>query len=434
MRPGILERLEEFLIVHELDEKGKQLIVAFSGGLDSTVLLHACSQLRLLAKLQAVYIDHGLQVESEAWADHCADVAKQWGVPFQAIRIDATPDTGQSPEEVARRCRYRELAKVMETCEHPVLLTAQHRDDQAETLLLQLMRGAGAAGLAGMPESKPFANGVQARPLLSFGRDELQVYADDNDLGWVEDPSNSDNRYDRNFLRNEVMPLLKQRWPSATKTIARSAGLLGQQDSLMEEQLRMYLPMVSDGLVFRGNKLEEIPEKSLAPLLRLWLSEQGVPAPSMAIAKEIEALLGHHADTLGAVSWGKEALRCAVRVFRGDLYLIDLKKEQQRCQLDKTTQRQWRLDQSYSLDELGVELSREVLQAQDIVLPPGLEQVSIAFNRSGSKKVHLVGHRHGKTLKNWFQEQAVPPWLRSYCPLLFDCDKLCAVINIDKLL
>ena len=201
--------------------------VAFSGGLDSQVLLHALAAGRELlpASLSALHVNHNLQPDAPAWAEHCRAVCAGLGIPYQALSVQAHPEPGESPEAAARVARYRALTGAVPA--GGVLLTAHHQDDQAETLLLQLVRGAGPKGLAAMPERTTVKGVTLLRPLLDVSRDTLHDYARRHDLTWVEDPSNTRTDYDRNFLRHDILPRLHARWPAIgpprSRTRARQA-------------------------------------------------------------------------------------------------------------------------------------------------------------------------------------------------------------------
>jgi tRNA(Ile)-lysidine synthase len=198
-----------------------RLWVAYSGGLDSHVLLHALvSQFAPAAlRLQAVHVDHGLASDAAAWARHCQRVCAALGVPLRRIRVNARPSKGESPEAAAREARYGALRSLLRGRE--CLLTAHHQDDQAETVLLQLLRGAGVRGLAAMPRLMPFGAGWLARPLLQWPREALCAYARRQHLDWVEDASNHDKGIDRNLLRQEVIPVLRRRWPAVCRVLVQ---------------------------------------------------------------------------------------------------------------------------------------------------------------------------------------------------------------------
>ena len=195
--------------------------VAFSGGLDSTALLHLLGLARsqLAAPVEAVHVDHQLQSASAAWTDHCREVCRQLEIPLQVLTVDAHPTPGQSPEAAARQARYAALSEMHRGDE--MLLTAHHVDDQAETLLLQLLRGAGVEGLAAMPMIRTWQGGWHARPLLDIPRRALHAWAQAQGLAWIEDPSNAHTTADRNYLRHEIMPRLLGRWPAAAGSWGR---------------------------------------------------------------------------------------------------------------------------------------------------------------------------------------------------------------------
>ena len=189
-----------------------QYHVAFSGGVDSHVLLHLLASQRetLPGSLGAVHVNHHIQQHAGDWEVHCRSVCEELDIPCHFLRVDGKARRGESPEAAARTARYRALADWLPA--DAVLLTGQHRDDQAETLLLQLLRGAGPRGLAAMPVVTELGNGRLVRPLLALRRADILDYAHQHRLRWVEDPSNADTRYDRNLLRHRVMPLLQQHW------------------------------------------------------------------------------------------------------------------------------------------------------------------------------------------------------------------------------
>jgi tRNA(Ile)-lysidine synthase len=209
--------------LHSLTRANKYL-VAYSGGLDSHVLLHLMSQLSdSEISIRAMYINHGLQKEARDWEIHCHKVCDELCIPFNSKALQIQTSTGVSLEEEARKKRYSALNTSLQKDE--VLLTAHHQNDQAETLLLQLFRGAGVQGLAAMPAIREFGSKenlrLHARPILNQTRQFLEAYAKENQLDFIEDPSNFDESFDRNFLRNIIMPQLRQRWPGIDKTISR---------------------------------------------------------------------------------------------------------------------------------------------------------------------------------------------------------------------
>jgi tRNA(Ile)-lysidine synthase len=216
-------------------EDGATLLIAFSGGLDSSVLLHALAAASRW-RLQVAHVHHGLQSAADAWADHCARQAAALGLPFSLHRVTVDPDSPDGPECAARDARYRALEAHAARCGAQVIVTAHHADDQAETLLHNLVRGAGVMGMAGMPEWRPAAHGTPARlrPLLGLSRAELEQLARAEGLSWIEDGSNADTRFARNYLRQDVLPRLAVRWPRVAQTLSGAARRLAEAQTLLD--------------------------------------------------------------------------------------------------------------------------------------------------------------------------------------------------------
>ncbi len=239
--------------------------IAFSGGLDSTVLLHLLAILaksETLPPLSAVHVHHGLQAAADAWPSHCQSICDRLGVPLRVMRVQVQP--GASLERAARDARYQAFTEVIWAGE--LLLTGQHRDDQAETLLFRLLRGAGVRGAAAMPVHRPLAGGHLVRPLLDVSRAELEAYADEHQLKWIEDPSNADIQFSRNYLRHRVIPTLTERWPQAVSSLARTAEHLGEAEALLGELACMDLQAADQPSRFPWLLL---PSLALGPLREL---------------------------------------------------------------------------------------------------------------------------------------------------------------------
>ena len=264
-----------------------RIFIGYSGGVDSHVLLHACAVLpEFEGKICAVYIHHGLQKAADDWATHCEKMAKNLGVQFLTFPVDAHSKRGQSPEEAARNARYEVLKKLL--TENDVLLIAQHREDQLETVLLQLFRGSGLKGLAGMPQKMAFGAGQLLRPLLDIGKNEITAYALENQLNWIEDPSNQSTIYDRNFLRQEIIPHLKQRWQSLDKTVARTATHCAQAQDLIAEIAQTELSQVlnTDNSLHIPHLLSYSPTQQHL-ILREWFAYLNLRMPSQDFLQRI---------------------------------------------------------------------------------------------------------------------------------------------------
>lgn len=384
--------------------------VAYSGGLDSQVLLHALAAGReyLPAPLGAIHVNHNLQPDAPAWAEHCRAVCAALGIPCRVVSVQAQPAPGESPEAAARVARYRALADAVPA--GGVLLTAHHQDDQAETLLLQLLRGAGPKGLAAMPAVAT----ALLRPLLDVDRAALLDYARQHALTWVEDPSNARREYDRNFLRHEIMPRLRTRWPTAAATLARGARHQAEAARLLDELAKIDLG--SDRILSASRLLSLSPPRR-ANLLRHWLHLHGAPMPSTAVLERIDRDVLHAAaDAEPLVCWGDTRLRR----YRDGLFLDDVLEQgdPSRC-LD------WRPDRPLSLP--GGVLSAVRAQGEGVALrhlSGGNLQVRF---RQGGEMLQPVGRREHHSLKHLFQEAGVPPWERARVPLIYRGDDLLAV-------
>ncbi|MGB4073187.1 tRNA lysidine(34) synthetase TilS [Pseudomonas sp.] len=252
--------------------------VALSGGLDSTVLLHllaSLAQREALPPLSAIHIHHGLQAAADAWPAHCRELCAALSVSLQVEYVQVAP--GASLERAAREARYAAFAARLGAGE--VLLTAQHRDDQAETLLFRLLRGAGVQGLSAMPVSRALGVGQLVRPLLNCSREELLAYAREHKLTWIEDPSNADERFSRNYLRRQVLPALLSRWPQAATNMARSAAHLSEAAQLLDELAQQDMAAAEDATEFAWLSLPNLALPALRALseprqrnaLRYWL-------------------------------------------------------------------------------------------------------------------------------------------------------------------
>lgn len=259
----------------------RQILVAFSGGLDSTVLLHQLVQWRTEnpgVTLRAIHVHHGLSANADAWVKHCENICQQWQVPLVVERVQLAQE-GLGIEAQARQARYQAFARTLLPGE--VLVTAQHLDDQCETFLLALKRGSGPAGLSAMAEVSEFAGTRLIRPLLARTRGELEQWARQYDLRWIEDESNQDDSYDRNFLRLRVVPLLQQRWPHFAEATARSAALCAEQESLLDELLADDLAhcQTQQGTLKIAPMLA-MSDARRAAIIRRWLAGQNAPMPS----------------------------------------------------------------------------------------------------------------------------------------------------------
>lgn len=285
-----------------------ELCVALSGGVDSTALLAALAQVRSGLHLRAVHINHGIHPNSPGWARHCRAVARRLGVPLRIIHTKVLPTRGASLEAAAREARYALLARALRPGE--VLLTAHQQDDQLETVLLQLFRGSGVAGLAAMPELSPFASGWHARPLLSRSREELERWLRAQGLTWIEDDTNADEKFDRNFLRRRVLPLVRERWPGAPAAVARSARHAAEAQRLLDLLARVDVERASHGESLSVKALRILPPDRRRNALRYWIARAGRLVPDTRRLEEIAStVIDARPDAHPFVQWGDTVAR-----------------------------------------------------------------------------------------------------------------------------
>lgn len=386
-----------------------------SGGLDSCVLMHACYELRKKIPLQfhVLHINHGLNPNAKAWEAHCQELCARYDLPFTAISLNLCADN--NVEARAREARYRVFAEHIKAGD--ILLTAHHQDDQAETVLLQLFRGAGPKGLAAMPSVKAFAAGWHARPFLQVNKKQLQAYAQEKKLRWVEDDMNVDLTLARSYIRQQVMPSLIQHWPAIVPNLARSAQHCAEHDALLVELADKELQFVAGSKVntLSVRRLLQQSDEKQRLLLRVWLSKLGIVLPNTKkLLNMQQTLLFAKADRFPCIIWqGVE-----IRRFQDDLYLLPAREEVEWAPI------QWSMDENLKINGVG-ELCAS--KKRGFGLPLSLKAVTVRF-REGGERIHL-GKRGRKTLKNLFQEWAVVPWQRDRIPLIYDGERLIQVVG-----
>jgi tRNA(Ile)-lysidine synthase len=390
------------------------ILVGFSGGMDSTVLLHAlAADPAVRARgLRAIHVDHALHVRSLEWAEHCIRTCASLGVELVVARLRVVDD-GCGPEAAARSARLAAFAQALDAGEW--LALAHHRDDQAETVLLRLLRASGGGGLAAMRPTRPFAEGMLWRPLLELPRAQLQDYAQAHDLRWIEDPSNAQPVFDRNYVRLEVLPVLARRWPNAAEGLARSAALLAEDADLLAQetarrlaQLQRLDPRWLDRDALRG---ESAPWR--ARLLRAWVESLGLPPLPARILTTIETdLLPARGDAEACVTWpGAE-----MRAWRDGLYASPG---------STPLPADWALAWDGRLPLLlptGDTLSCVDTGGGDATPAlAGLGELRLAA-RQGGERLRLPGRSHTHAVKKLLQSLAVPPWERERLPLAYAAD------------
>ena len=410
------------LLLHALSpwRKAKAWHVGLSGGLDSTVLLHLLVQLRQthsLPPISAVHVHHGLQAAADAWPAHCQGLCDGLSVPLQVVRVQV--QAGASIERAARDARYQVF--VAATGAQEVLLTGQHRDDQAETLLFRLLRGAGVSGLAAMPRQRRLGAGHLCRPLLDVSRAELEAYAHENGLSWIEDPSNTQTDFSRTYLRHEVFPVLTRRWPRAAASMARSAAHCAEAQGLLDELAQQDLHDASAAGEFAWLNL---PSLELAPLVRLSAARQ------RNALRHWLAAFTPLPDTDHWAGW--DALRDA-RDGAQPIWKLAA------GELHRAGSRIWWLSGEWLFPPVGpvpwtlpdqmlaLPGNGRVCFVGDI--PDGPLQVS--YRQGG--EVMALGQRGHRDLKRLLNERGVPLFARGRLPLVYRNEQLLAVANLHGL-
>lgn len=385
--------------------RGARTWVAYSGGCDSTVLLHLLKRAGA-RRLRAVHVHHGLQAVADDWVKHCRRVCRQFDVPLKLLRVQVDPDHSAGPEAAAREARYQALRELMQPGD--CLVTAHHRDDQAETVLLRLLRGTGIAGIAAMRPLVPFEPGLLWRPLLQISRRELRDYAIRLDLDWVEDPHNLDPAYARSWLRREIMPRLQSRWPQAVESLGRFAGHAAEVAELLAALAAADLRAVEADGGLSVAALRALSPARRRNLLRHWLAVQGQEAPPAELLERLDReLLSARPDATPRLRYGPREFRR----YRDLLYLLPLLPP-----APQGLQLEWR-------------------RGRELELPPGcgrlrLERaprlpLRVRFP-SGGERLRPAGVARTRSLKNLFQEAGVPLWVRERTPLVYRGEELFA--------
>src|SRR5882762_9318566 len=401
---------------------GAHLALGLSGGLDSVALLSILLELAPALKfsLRAVHVNHGISPNAAHWAEFCGGLCARLAVPLQVESVDISPHRGLGLEGAARRSRHEAFARM----DADFVVLAQHGDDQAETLLLRLLRGAGLRGLAAMSPLRSIS-GTRARllrPLLAVSRAEIETHARLRGLEWVEDESNADTIRRRNFLRHQVFPLLERQFPAARATIARTAAHLAEARELLDEMARTDYERCSgpDGVDTRD--LQRLGDARAKNLLRYWCETHGIEAlPAARVGELLRQLRESRAEArigFAVRGWkflryrGKLTLQPAAEPVKGDLREV------------------WDGANALPLLQLGGVLKFKPEEGRGLSLAQ-LHAAPVTVRlRRGGERLRLDRHRPRRTLKNLFQEHGVPPWRRNCLPLIFCGEELVSVPGI----
>ena len=416
----IQAQVSQFLSYTISTNPSPTLLVAFSGGVDSCVLLHALAQAKKPHhfNLQAMHVHHGLSPNADVWAEFCAKTCAAYQVPLEVVKVKVEKNAGLGVEAAAREARYQALF----AAGADYILLAHHQDDQAETLLLQLLRGAGLKGLSAMASQD--ADRRLLRPLLDISRVEVDAYAKAAQLTWIEDESNLDTHYDRNYCRHEVMPALKARFPAASATLARSASHIAEAANLLDELAQID----TQACLVEGRMNVELLARLGLPraknLFRWWLGSMGFSAPSKdRLDDMLTQLINASGDATLKILLDK-ASDTYLHRYQGLVYIES------------------------NLPVHAAEIAM-IWQGEDsLTMPDGTQLVferklgeGLAVDRLGGHKLRIASRQGGerfkpelarptRTLKHLLQEANLPPWLRERLPLIYLDDTLAVVPNI----
>ncbi|SCX88089.1 tRNA(Ile)-lysidine synthase [Nitrosospira sp. Nl5] len=417
-------------MLREQVARGNRLVVALSGGVDSVVLLDLLAALSAQAQfaLSAVHVNHGISANAGKWSKFCRDLCRLKGIPLKIVRLKISREPGVSLEAAARDARYRIFGKL----KGDYVVLAQHLDDQAETLLLQLLRGAGVKGLGAMPVIRDPAPGITdatarrvpriLRPMLDVSRREIEDYARENALPWITDESNDDVSFDRNFLRHEFFPLLETRFPSYRTTFLRASRHMAEASDLLDELAAADSKkcIVSGKLQIEG--LRELSFPRARNVLRYTLAQQGAILPSTAKLEEIlRQLLSARLGSKLHIVFGNAEIRC----FRGTIHVRNTNPFP-----DMEWRLAWHGEKQLVIGDLGGILKFTPRKGLGINLQKLTENPVTIRVRQGGERLRLDSSRPRRSLKNLLREASLPPWERETLPLMFSGEHLVWVAGI----
>ncbi len=418
----VAAQLREFLF------PGAHLVLGLSGGIDSVSLLHILAELSvpLRFSVRAVHINHGISPNAADWANFCRQLCEQLGIPVAVEKVDISAFRHLGPEGAARAARWSALRRH----QADFLLLAQHRDDQAETLLLQLLRGAGPAGLSGMAAGTFFTDALSGqarvlRPMLELSRADIENFVQRRALEWVEDESNSNVELERNFLRHRVLPAIVNRHAHATRVMARSAGILAEAAELLDTLGRQDIaPLEKDGgLDLPG--LRALGDARARNALRAYCNQRGIPLPGYSRIREIwKQIQEPRKDGNICVEWNGYALqRYRARIF------IERQRAEKSPQQDPVS---WNGEACLPLMALHGFLNFRPEEGRGLSVEKLRSAAVTVRLRRGGERLRIDPRRPRRTLKNLWQEKGVPPWLRERQPLLYCGEQLVCVPGLGE--
>jgi tRNA(Ile)-lysidine synthase len=403
--------------------------VGVSGGLDSVVLLHLLATLRKSTEisLTALHAHHGLHPDADKWQEFCERLCAKWSVTIKTHHLDVRVKNSQGYEASARKARYQWYVSIVKPTDY--LLLAHHRDDQAETVLLNLLRGAGIRGLSAMSLTSTFERRRVIRPLLGYDRQQLIAYADEHQLRWVEDASNRDLTYSRNYLRHQIVPLLRKRWSAVSGVLAYTAERMRRTQILLEEvaaaDLQLTVSQSVEAVAGTGHKLSlsglgDLSDSRFGNLLSYWLRTRGFRPPSHRQMDRVIAELIHRSGSVSAIiRWPGAEVR------RYDDWLYVLRPLPQPVAMGT---RRWDIEQPLIVPELNMKMVAVPVYGAGLARARITTPLVVRW-RQGGERCRLVNRAHRQKLKKLLQERRVPPWVRERIPLVYVADEIAAVVD-----
>ena len=412
------QNIEETLKQHIQADNIKKICVSLSGGIDSIVLLHALKKVSNKDfSIRAIHINHNLHEGSQSWADFCQKTCDQIQIQINIHSVKINNKEGFGIEAAARKVRYQKFQESIQEGEW--LMTAHHQDDQLETILLRMARGTGVEGLQGIQKQFNFGRGNILRPLLDVSKSEILGYAMKNKLDWVEDTSNQETHFDRNFLRMKVIPTLKERWPAFSSSVSRLSNISTQTSTLLKELAEQDL---GPDCPIKNLDIEIFNNKSIGRIIniiRFLMFKNEMSVPSMKVLNSGVSTLLNPKSVNPSMVWDNYC----IKRYLDKLYFLKLSELQpnQGNQLIN-----WSIDEPLILDESGSMLLATIIKGQGLSLKKCDKNLDVQF-RKGGESIRPVGHKITKKLKKLFQEDHILPWVRDKIPLLYKKNELIGV-------
>lgn len=394
--------------------------IAFSGGMDSTVLLHVMKNIiDEKSQIRAIHINHNIVDNSKVWTKTCKSICKNFGIDIEIISLEVTHN-GYGLEAAARDERYKKLKEKL--YENEYLLTAHHEEDQMETVFLRMARGTGLDGLQGINEKYSFGEGIIFRPMLEVSKTSVMDYAKEHQLKWVEDSSNQDTHFDRNFLRKKIIPQFRERWPSIASSVSRLSQLSAQNIKILNQIAEEDIGPIANMNELPLAKLLDKSFERANNMLRYIILANGMSIPSMKTLQDgLKEMLDPETDK-SVIAWKDYC----IRKYKNHLYFLsnsDLEPNKVDVRIP------WEIGKTVNLGENIGTIEATFIHGDGLSIEKCENKLTISY-RQGGELIKPIGHRINKSLKNLFQENQILPWMRDKIPLIYYQDELVSVADL----